>query len=73
VRDTIGFGIDAFLDPLSLFYLPLAARRGRRVGETVNQRTLNQEVFEQVEESVLDLYSAVRNGYLQRRERAIWE
>jgi phospholipid-binding lipoprotein MlaA len=72
VRDTIGSGIDALLDPLS-FFLPFSASLGKRVGETVNERSLNLEVFEQVEESVLDLYSAVRNGYLQRRERAIRE
>jgi phospholipid-binding lipoprotein MlaA len=72
VRDTIGSGIDALLDPLS-FILPFSGSLAKRVGETVNERSLNLEVFEQVEESVLDLYSAVRNGYLQRRERAIRE
>jgi phospholipid-binding lipoprotein MlaA len=41
--------------------------------DTVNTRAENLEVFEDVEESVLDLYSAVRNGYLQRRQKAIEE
>jgi phospholipid-binding lipoprotein MlaA len=72
VRDTIGAGVDALLDPLS-FILPFAGSVAKLVGETVNERSLNLEVFQQVEESVLDLYSAVRNGYLQRRERAIRE
>ena len=37
----------------------------------VNKRSLNLEIFEDVEDSVLDLYSAVRNGYLQRRHDSI--
>ena len=72
VRDTIGAGLDALLDPLS-FILPFSGSLARRVGETVNERSLTLELFQEIEESVLDLYSAVRNGYLQRRERAIRE
>jgi ABC-type transporter lipoprotein component MlaA len=37
----------------------------------VNERSLNLKLFDGVEETVLDLYSAVRNGYLQRRRRAV--
>jgi len=37
----------------------------------VNERFLNLELFANVEDSVLDLYSAARNGYLQRRQQAI--
>jgi hypothetical protein len=43
------------------------------VGTTVNGRTLNLELFEEVEESVLDLYSGTRNLCLRRRERVIRE
>ena len=39
----------------------------------VNERSLNLDKFERVEESVVDLYSAVRNAYLQRRAAAIKE
>jgi len=45
----------------------------KRGGTTVNDRSINLEVYEDVEEGVVDLYSAVRNIYLQRRERAIRE
>jgi ABC-type transporter lipoprotein component MlaA len=45
----------------------------KRVGTSVNDRSMNLELFEEVEESVLDLYSGTRNLYLQRRERAIRE
>jgi phospholipid-binding lipoprotein MlaA len=41
--------------------------------EIVNDRSLNLERFEGVEESTLDLYAAVRNAYLQNRARAIRE
>jgi phospholipid-binding lipoprotein MlaA len=46
---------------------------GARGGEMVNQRSLNLEKFQGVEEATLDLYAAVRNAYLQQRARAIRE
>ncbi len=46
---------------------------GRAVEEIVNYRSLNLETFEGVEEATLDLYSAVRNAYLQKRAKAIRE
>lgn len=41
--------------------------------EVVNERSLNLEKFQGVEESTLDLYAAVRNAYLQKRAKAIRE
>ena len=41
--------------------------------EIVNDRSLNLEKFQGVEESTLDLYAAVRNAYLQKRAQAIQE
>jgi phospholipid-binding lipoprotein MlaA len=41
--------------------------------EIVNDRSLNLEKFQGVEESTLDLYAAVRNAYLQKRAKAIRE
>ncbi len=41
--------------------------------EIVNDRSLNLEKFQGVEESTLDLYAAVRNAYLQTRAKAIQE
>ena len=46
---------------------------GARVFEIVNDRSLNLEKFQGVEEATLDLYTAVRNAYLQRRARQIEE
>jgi len=46
---------------------------GARVGEIVNERSRNLEKFQGVEEATLDLYTAVRNAYLQKRAKAIRE
>lgn len=46
---------------------------GSRVGEVVNERSRNLEKFQGVEEATLDLYTAVRNAYLEKRARAVRE
>jgi phospholipid-binding lipoprotein MlaA len=73
VRDGIGLGVDTAMDPLS-YYIPFIWERlVMRVVNMVNDRALNLEVFEGVEETTVDLYTAVRNAYLQRRARQIKE
>lgn len=71
VRDGIGLGVDGMLNPIN-WVAPFVSV-GVRATEAVNGRSQNLEVFEDVEEGTLDMYSAVRNGYLQRRARAIQE
>jgi phospholipid-binding lipoprotein MlaA len=46
---------------------------GTRVGEVVNERSRNLQKFQGVEEATLDLYTAVRNAYLQKRAQAVRE
>ncbi|HZP43986.1 MAG TPA: VacJ family lipoprotein [Candidatus Binatia bacterium] len=70
VRDGIGYGIDGLLDPFG-YLMPFVATTTIGLVEQVNDRALNLTLFQDVEDSVLDLYSAVRNGYLQRRRRSI--
>jgi phospholipid-binding lipoprotein MlaA len=70
VRDAIGRGVDGALDPVS-YFLPFIANEAKSIVTAVNERSLNLKLFADVEDSVLDLYSAARNGYLQRRARAI--
>jgi phospholipid-binding lipoprotein MlaA len=73
VRDGIGKLVDGFLDPLS-YVLPFVWERlVMRIVDTVNDRSLNLDLFQGFEESVIDLYSAVRHGYTQRREQLIRE
>lgn len=49
------------------------ARLGLTIGDSVNLRSLSLEKFQGVEEGTLDLYGAIRNGYLQQRQKAIQE
>jgi phospholipid-binding lipoprotein MlaA len=72
VRDGIGLVADTAMNPLN-YFIPIGATLGIAATGAVNERSLNLETFENVEEGVIDLYSAVRNGYLQRREAAIAE
>jgi len=44
-----------------------------RVEEIVNERSRNLEKYQGVEEATLDLYTAVRNAYLQKRAKAVRE
>jgi phospholipid-binding lipoprotein MlaA len=73
VRDGIGYAVDSLLDPLSWFVTPFVADFGRAAGKTINDRAANLKIYQDVEDTSLDLYAAVRNGYLQRRQRSIEE
>jgi phospholipid-binding lipoprotein MlaA len=73
VRDGIGKAVDGFMDPLS-YVLPFFwDRLLMKIVDTVNDRALNYDLYQGFEESVIDMYSAVRHGYLQRREKLIQE
>jgi phospholipid-binding lipoprotein MlaA len=71
VRDGIGFGVDNAMDPLGYVLPFIPDKLVMRIGEIVNDRSLNLELFQGFEETTIDLYSAVRNGYLQRRYNLI--
>jgi phospholipid-binding lipoprotein MlaA len=73
VRDGIGRGVDSLMNPLSYFVPFIWTGVALKLGEIVNDRALNLELFQGFEESVVDLYSAVRHGYLRRREQLIQE
>ena len=67
VRDGIGYGVDTAMDPLTYVLPFIWDRLGMKVGDVVNDRSLNLDLYQGLEETTVDLYSAVRNGYLQRR------
>lgn len=71
VRDGIGTAVDGAMDPLSYVLPFIWTRLGMRVGNMINDRSLNLDLYQGFEETTVDLYSAVRNGYLQRRENMI--
>jgi phospholipid-binding lipoprotein MlaA len=73
VRDGIGKGVDGLMDPLGYFLPFFWDRLGMKAGDTLNDRALNYDLFQGFEESVIDMYSAVRHGYLQRRQQLIKE
>ena len=70
LRDAIGRTADGMLDPLG-YFLPFVANQVKSIVNAVNERSLNLQFYADVEDSVLDLYSAARNGYLQRRRAAV--
>lgn len=72
VRDTVGYVFDLALDPVN-YFIPLAGGLGRTAEDRLNERAQNIETFEAVEEGTLDLYAAVRNAYLKKREKLIKE
>jgi phospholipid-binding lipoprotein MlaA len=72
VRDGIGKLVDRAIDPLS-YVVPLIPLLSLTAGNRINERALNYELFEDFDDAVIDAYSAVRNGYLERRERMLNE
>ena len=75
VRDAVGFSVDGAMQPIT-YLLPtwpelIAARGGWVVGNAINARSLNLELFESVDRFSLDLYGAVQDGYLQQREQVV--
>ena len=73
VRDGVGKAVDSALDPLSYFLPLIWERLAMKVADIVNERSLNLDLFQGFEESVIDMYSAVRHAFLQRRLRLIRE
>jgi phospholipid-binding lipoprotein MlaA len=71
VRDGIGTGVDGAMDPLAYVLPFFPDKLAMRLGNIVNDRALNLELFQGFEETTIDLYSAMRNGYLQRRYNLI--
>jgi phospholipid-binding lipoprotein MlaA len=76
VRDTVGLAVDSAMNPMNYLLSTLqviAIRGGITVTNAVNYRSLNLQLFEDVDRFAVDLYGAVQDGYLQRREKAIQE
>ena len=72
VRDGAGMVGDMLMDPLS-YFIPFFPQTSVRTTEIVNDRSQNLELYDGVETSTVDLYGAVRSGYMQRRSQAIQE
>jgi phospholipid-binding lipoprotein MlaA len=70
IGDTIGLAADGSMNPL-VYLTPwevyLAADGGEDVAWAINYRSLNLNLFEDVDRYAVDLYGAVQDGYRQRR------
>jgi len=76
VRDTVGLVADGAMNPMAYFLSTvelIAVRGGMAIGNGINYRSLNLDLFEDVNRYTVDLYGAVQDGYLQRREKQIAE
>ena len=71
VRDSVGYAVDGSLNILN-YYIPFFPEQfGMSALDRVNDRSRNLDLFQGIEEATVDLYTSVRNAYLQRRQRLI--
>jgi phospholipid-binding lipoprotein MlaA len=73
VRDAIGYVADGAMDPLAYFLPFIWERLSMKVEDTVNDRSVNLDLYQGFEETTVEFYSALRNAYLQRRLKLIKE
>ena len=72
VRHAVGFAGDIFMNPVN-YFIPFIPNLGLNTANRLNTRAINLETFEGLEESTVDLYGAVRSGYMDRRVKDIQE
>jgi phospholipid-binding lipoprotein MlaA len=76
VRDTIGKGADSvlsFTGILSPVDLEVPVWVGLKTHEIVNEISLRIGAYEAIKEAAIDPYIAIRDGYAQRRKKAVQE
>ena len=74
LRDTFGFAVDSAMNPMNYLLSltqSIAIQGGLTIGNAVSSRSMNLELFRDVDRFSLDLYAAVQDAYLQRRTQAI--
>jgi phospholipid-binding lipoprotein MlaA len=72
IRDAFGRAVDGSMNPMSYtlaWYISLPAQAGATALSTINYRSLNLQLFEDVDRYAVDLYGAVQDGYIQRRKK----
>jgi phospholipid-binding lipoprotein MlaA len=73
LRDTLGRLGDTFFDPIWWVPVELWPSVALRAGETVNGVSLRIGEYEALKEAAIDPYVAIRNAYVQNRNRLILE
>ena len=72
VRDTAGFGVDIFTDPVGEFR-PIALRNSMYALRLVNRRSELLDASRILEQAALDKYVFQRDAYLQRRRNLVYD
>jgi phospholipid-binding lipoprotein MlaA len=70
LRDSVGMFGDSFLYPVN-YVTPASAELGIRGVDLVNQTSFHIGEYEALKEASIDPYVAIRNSYLQYREKKI--
>jgi phospholipid-binding lipoprotein MlaA len=70
-RDTAGTVGDMFMNPIS--YLPLAASASLTGEKKLNESTYMPGAYEDLKDAAIDPYEAVRDAYLQHRQKKVEE
>ena len=68
LRDTFGLAADSFLDPVSYLH-PWYASIGVKAYDKGNDTSLRLGDYESVIEAAVDPYAAIRDGYIQHRQK----
>lgn len=72
-RDSVGKVGDILLDPLYWLVPGIPPSVALRAGEAVNDTTFRIGDYEAIKDASLDSYVAIRNGFIQNREKLINE
>lgn len=72
LRDSVGLVGDYFLQPVS-YVRPFYISLGTRSYEAVNDTSLSIGEYESLKESALDPYTALKDAYMQYRQKAVQE
>jgi phospholipid-binding lipoprotein MlaA len=72
LRDTAGFGVDIFADPVG-YFRPIELRNSMYALRLVNRRADLLDAGKILEQAALDKYVFQRDAYLQRRRNLIYD
>ncbi|SFN00156.1 MlaA family lipoprotein [Thermodesulforhabdus norvegica] len=71
VRDSVGLVVDFFLDPLTYMPVDYLIQGGIRAGSHTNNTSLRLGEYEDLKESAIDPYVALKDAYIQHRRELI--
>lgn len=72
LRDAVGIGGDSFLNPVN-YVDPWELSTGLKVFDGVNDLSFHLGEYEELKEAAVDPYAAIKNAYIQNRNKKIRE